>query len=82
MKRVMMEVLPTDWSPRKTSLYFARGASAPPPPFLGAEAVAGWAERDAAAVDDEDAPSLIILLWLGRTTSIDYSVDLDGMLSF
>jgi len=22
----MMEVLPTDWSPRKTSLYFARGA--------------------------------------------------------
>lgn len=23
----MMEVLPTDWSPRKTSLYFARGAS-------------------------------------------------------
>jgi hypothetical protein len=22
----MIEVLPTDWSPRKTSLYFARGA--------------------------------------------------------
>lgn len=30
MNRVMMEVLPTDWSPRKTSLYFARGASVPP----------------------------------------------------
>ena len=25
MKRVMMLVLPTDWSPRKTSLYLARG---------------------------------------------------------
>lgn len=24
MKRVMMLVLPTDWSPRNTSLYFAR----------------------------------------------------------
>ena len=25
MKRVMMLVLPTDWSPKKTSLYLARG---------------------------------------------------------
>lgn len=25
MKRVMMLVLPTDWSPKKTSLYFAKG---------------------------------------------------------
>ena len=25
MKRVMIEVFPTDWSPRKTSLYLARG---------------------------------------------------------
>jgi hypothetical protein len=27
MNLVMMEVFPTDWSPRNTSLYFARGAS-------------------------------------------------------
>jgi len=27
MNRVMMEVLPTDWSPRKTSLYFCRGVT-------------------------------------------------------
>jgi len=26
MKRVMMDVFPTDWSPRKTSLYLASGA--------------------------------------------------------
>lgn len=25
MKRLMMEVLPTDWSPRNTSLYLDRG---------------------------------------------------------
>ncbi len=26
MKRVMIDVFPTDWSPRKTSLYLAKGA--------------------------------------------------------
>jgi len=66
----MMEVLPTDWSPRKTSLYFARGASAPPTPFLDAdeEPVAVWGGRDAIAADDEDVPSLILLLCVGGVT--------------
>lgn len=40
----MMDVLPTDWSPRKTSLYFAKGASVPPGAgFFAAVAVDGWA---------------------------------------
>lgn len=59
MNRVMMDVFPTDWSPRKTSLYFARGASVPldGPFFVAGEAVAvvGWAGRAGA-----DAFSLIL----------------------
>ena len=44
MNRVMMDVLPTDWSPRKTSLYFARGASVPvvAAGFLGVAVVDVW----------------------------------------
>jgi len=63
MNRVIMEVLPTDWSPRKTSLYFARGASCPPelgvaPALFGAVADedAGWAGRVA---EDDGVASLI-----------------------
>ena len=56
MNRVMMDVLPTDWSPRKTSLYLARGASVPAVlvGFLAVVAV-GWAGRAGA-----DAFSLIV----------------------
>lgn len=60
MNRVIMEVLPTDWSPRKTSLYFARGASCPPElgALFGAVAgeEAGWAGRVA---EDDGVASLI-----------------------
>ena len=55
----MMDVFPTDWSPRKTSLYFARGARVPAegPFFVAgeADAVVGWAGRAGA-----DAFSLIV----------------------
>ena len=63
MNRVMMDVLPTDWSPRKTSLYLARGASVPVVVvllvgFLAVVAV-GWAGRAGA-----EAFSLIVLFCL------------------
>ena len=51
-----MDVLPTDWSPRKTSLYLASGASDVPPlalldPFLD---------------DDSDGVLIIIILFMIR----------------
>jgi hypothetical protein len=61
MNLVMMEVFPTDWSPRNTSLYFARGASDVDPVmgrFEDAEALG--AVVDAAGVGAEVCVSLIL----------------------
>jgi hypothetical protein len=55
MNRVMMEVFPTDWSPRNTSLYFARGASDVDPVmgrFEDAEAFGADVDVDAVAAGD------------------------------
>lgn len=60
MKRVMMDVFPTDWSPRNTSLYLASGARDVPPAFLEAE-------------DDTDADSVAELLILFLRSNLDTS---------
>jgi len=64
MNLVMMDVLPTDWSPRKTSLYLASGARDVPPAFLDADVV-------------DDASVVLILL---DTSNLDTSGFLLGFL--
>ena len=60
-----MEVFPTDWSPRNTSLYFARGASDVDPVtgrFEEAEALGADVDVDAAGAGAEVFVSLILSL--------------------
>ena len=67
----MMDVLPTDWSPKKTSLYFANGAS----DVFPAAAAAEGGRRVAAAADDDVIVLLLVvvlLLLLFELIAIEY----------
>ena len=71
----MIEVLPTPWSPRKTSLYFARGE------IFGAPEPAAVVPADVASVDSIAAIShvidvAIILLWSVDVILIIFEVKL------